>query len=124
MLSINNIQINIGITSIPITSITTNYYSIKITPNKNIINKKFIYSSGSLKKEAILHEFIHHTIHPIVEKRKDEIAHYNFSNLNIDTSYYLDNDMTGRLNAFEEYSVRVLTDLIISGNIPDNLDVF
>ena len=90
----------------------------------HLYNKKFIYSSGSLKKEAILHEFIHHTIHPIVEKRKDEIAHYNFSNLNIDTSYYLDNDMTGRLNAFEEYSVRMLTDLIISGNIPDNLDVF
>ena len=90
----------------------------------HLYNKKFIYCSGSLKKEAILHEFIHYTIHPLVEKRKDEIAHCKFPNLNIDTSYYLNNDVMGKLNAFEEHLVRMLTELIISDNIPNNLDAF
>ena len=46
------------------------------------------------------------------------------TNLDIDTSYYLNNDESGLLNAFEEYMVRTLTDVIVSGNTPENLDVF
>lgn len=42
----------------------------------------------------------------------------------MDTSYYLNNDEVGLLNAFEEYMVRVLTGVIVSGNVPETLDVF
>lgn len=63
-------------------------------------------------------------VHPIVENRKDEILCCNVTNLDIDTSYYLNNDELGILNAFEEYTVRVLTDAIVSGDVPENLDVF
>ncbi|WP_066533833.1 hypothetical protein [Acutalibacter muris] len=45
-------------------------------------------------------------------------------NLDIDTSYYLNNDEVGMLNVFEEYMVRVLTDAIVSGNVPETLEVF
>lgn len=67
---------------------------------------------------------MHHIVHPIVSTRKDEIQRCNFSDFKIDTSYYLNKDDEGILNAFEEYMVRVLTDAIINGNIPETLDVF
>ena len=76
----------------------------------------FIICSGSLSEKAIIHEFIHHIVHPIVENRKDIILCCGLTNLDIDTSYYLNNDETGILNAFEEYMVRTLTDVIVSGN--------
>lgn len=85
---------------------------------------KFIFCSGALSEEAIIHEFIHHIVRPIVEKRKDEILCCNLKKLNIDTSYYLNNDELGTLNAFEEYMVRILTDLIVGGDIPKDLDMF
>ncbi len=40
---------------------------------------------------------------------------------NIDRSYYLTGDNTGRLNAFEEYFVRLLTNAILTDNPPDDL---
>ena len=83
----------------------------------------FIFCSGSLREETVIHEFIHHILHPIVENRKGEILCCNFIDFDIDTSYYLNNEC-GILNAFEEYMVRVLTDKIVSGNTPENLDVF
>ena len=84
----------------------------------------FIFCSGSLSEQAVIHEFIHHMVHPIVEKRKDEILFCNLTNLNIDISYYLNNDEVGILNAFEEYMVRALTDAVVSGKIPETLDAF
>lgn len=87
-------------------------------------DNNFIFCSGSLREESVIHEFIHHIIHPIVENRKDEILRCNFTNLDMDTSYYLNNDEVGLLNAFEEYMVRVLTGVIVSGNVPETLDVF
>lgn len=84
----------------------------------------FIFCSGALSEEAVIHEFIHHIVHPIVENRKDEIRRCNVTNLDMDASYYLNNDEAGILNAFEEYMVRVLTDAIVSGHVPETLDVF
>ena len=84
----------------------------------------FIFCSGFLSEEAIVHEFIHHIVHPIIENRQNEILCCRLTNLDIDTSYYLNNDEVGILNAFEEYIVRELTDTIVSGNVPETLDVF
>lgn len=84
----------------------------------------FIFCSGSLSEENIVHEFMHHIVHPIIENRKDEILCCDLTDLNIDTSYYLNNDEVGVLNAFEEYMVRTLTDKIVGGNVPETLDMF
>ncbi len=109
---IHNIQVVLN----PIKCVYSADYHLK--------DNNFIFCSGSLKEEAVIHEFIHHIVHPIVEIRKDKILCCNFTNLDIDPSYYLNNDEVGILNAFEEYIVRVLTDAIVSGDVPENLDVF
>lgn len=109
---IENIQIVLN----PIKCVYSADYHIK--------DNNFIYCSGSLREESVIHEFIHHIVHPIVENRKAEILCCHFIDLDIDPSYYLNNDEAGILNAFEEYIVRVLTDAIVSGNAPESLDVF
>ncbi len=84
----------------------------------------FIFSSGAFSKSSFIHEFIHHVIHPIIERRKEEILHCNIKDFRIDSSYYLDGGEYGKLNAFEEYMVRKFTDKFLTGDIPENLDVF
>ena len=84
----------------------------------------FIFCSGALNEGSVIHEFIHHSVHPVVENRKDEILRCNFVNLDLDASYYLNGSETGKSNVFEEYMVRKLTDKILSGDVPENLDVF
>lgn len=90
----------------------------------HLIDNNFIFCSGALSEESVIHELIHHIVHPIVEDRKDLILCCNYTNLKIDSSYYLNNDEAGILNAFEEYIVRVLTDAIVSGNVPESLNAF
>lgn len=85
---------------------------------------QFVFCSGSLSEKPVIHEFIHHIVHPIVEEHKDEILRCNIDDLNLDTSYYLNHDESGTANAFEEYVVRALTDAVVSGNVPENLNVF
>lgn len=87
-------------------------------------DNNFIFCSGSLSEKAVIHEFIHHIVHPIVESRKGEILSCNLARLDIDISYYLNNDKSGKLNAFEEHMVRVLTDEMLIGNVPENLNIF
>lgn len=87
-------------------------------------DETFIFCSGALSEEAVIHEFIHHSVHPAIENRKDEILRCNFENLDIDASYYLNGSEVGKLNAIEEYMVRKLTDKIICGDIPENIEVF
>ena len=82
------------------------------------------FCSGALSEESVIHEFIHHSVHPVIENRKDEILRFNFVNLDLDASYYLNGSEAGKLNAFEEYMVRKFTDKILSGDVPENLDAF
>ena len=84
----------------------------------------FIFSSGAFSETSVIHEFIHHLVHPIIKSRKGEILQRNFANLNLDASYYLNGSDSGKLNAIEEYMVRMLTNKISSGNVPENLDAF
>lgn len=90
----------------------------------HIKDYNFTFCSGSLSEQAVIHEFIHHIVHPVVEKRKDEVLFCNLANLDIDISYYLNNDEVGILNAFEEYMVRAFTDAVVSGNVPETMDAF
>ena len=87
-------------------------------------DETFIFCSGALSEASIIHEFIHHLVHPVVENREDEILCCDFVNFDLDASYSLNGSKTGKLNVFEEYMVRKLTDKILCGDVPKNLDVF
>lgn len=87
-------------------------------------DETFIFCSGALNAESVIHEFIHHSVHPVVENRKEEILRCNFVNLDLDASYYLNGSEAGKLNAFEEYMVRKLVDKILIGEVPKSLYMF
>lgn len=87
-------------------------------------NQAFWICLGELREDSIIHEFIHHIVHPAIENRKDEILHCCLKRLDVDSSYFLDGSDYGKLNAFEEYMVRQLTAKIMSGDIPKNVNIF
>jgi hypothetical protein len=76
------------------------------------------YISGAFSSEAVIHEFLHSIVHPVIETYKSEIIARNFSHLGIDSSYFLDGGDNGKLNAFEEHFVRALTIAVLSGERP------
>lgn len=78
----------------------------------------FVFCSGEFNTEFIIHEFLHHVIHPVVIERKKTILENNDTYWNIDASYYLSGNDEGRLNAFEEYAVRKLSLDIIEEKYP------
>lgn len=84
----------------------------------------FVFSSGRFQLESVIHEFLHHVVHPFVLLQKDIILAHNMSNLDIDNSYYLSGDNIGKLNAFEEYAVRNLTEDILKGKYPDDISCY
>ena len=81
----------------------------------------FIFSAGMFRVESVIHEFLHHLIHPLVMEQKDMLFAENIVYPGLDDSYYLSGDKAGQLNAFEEYAVRELTNEIITMNFPDDL---
>lgn len=87
------------------------------------IKNQFTYCSGTFDSKSVIHEFLHHLAHPIVESNKIAIMCSKVKYTDIDNSYYLNGNEIGQLNAFEEYFVRILTDAILTKNPPDNLDV-
>ena len=77
---------------------------------------------SEFRKEAVLHEFLHMVIHPLIQKNADAIvALRNLQRLNLDNAYYLDQSEQGRLNALEEHAVRELSDLITDGKYKTDL---
>ena len=82
------------------------------------------YIGGSSVRECYRHPLFDDKCIKIVKNKKDEILRCNLVILNLDASYYLNGSEAGKLNAFEEYIVRKLTNKILSGDIPENLDVF
>ncbi|MBR6634931.1 MAG: hypothetical protein IKL41_04840, partial [Clostridia bacterium] len=90
----------------------------------HITDKQLIFSSGAFNSESVIHEFLHHIIHPYINKTQSHIlaSERNFDG--IDSSYYLSDNMNGKLNAFEEYSVRALTKAISKRTLPDDLEKY
>lgn len=82
---------------------------------------RFIFSSGAFRADSVIHEFLHHVVHPVVMKIADMVMANKRTYPGIDESYYLSGDDAGQLNAFEEYAVRTLTTDIMDGNFPDVL---
>lgn len=89
-----------------------------------LIDDRFIFSSGAFRVESVLHEFLHHVVHPAVMRHKEQILERKRCYHGIDTSYYLSGDDNGQLNAFEEFAVRSLTKKFISGTQPNDLDKY
>lgn len=79
---------------------------------------ELFFSSGAFRLESVIHEFLHQIVRPIVDEHKEAIHQSRTPYPGIDNSYYL----AGKLNAFEEYAVRKLTNDVIAQNFPTNLD--
>ena len=84
----------------------------------------FIFSSGAFRTDSIIHEFLHHVVHPVVEERKAMILKRRPVNERLDDSYYLSGDNSGVLNAFEETVVRSLTEEVMNGKYPGDLSAY
>lgn len=90
-----------------------------------IINKDEIhFILGSYRDESIVHEYLHHVVNPLILKYKALIINHKVNYPGIDSSYYLARDVKGKLNAFEEYIVRLLTSDILKMEFPSSLDEY
>lgn len=81
----------------------------------------FIFCSGAFRAESVIHEFLHHVVHPVVVEIADMVLANKRAYPGIDESYYLSGSKAGQLNAFEEYVVRTLTTDVMNGIYPDEL---
>lgn len=90
----------------------------------HIVDDRFIFCSGAFKIDSVIHEFLHHVVHPTVTKCKSHILAGKQNYENIDDSYYLAGDENGMLNAFEEFAVRSLTKKIQEGIFPTDLEAY
>lgn len=84
----------------------------------------FFYCSGAFKPESVLHEFLHHVVHPSVRAFKDAILQGPARYADVDESYFLLHDEDGKLNAFEEHLVRRLAKSVLAGYYPIPLRLF
>lgn len=89
-----------------------------------LIGNSFIFSSGAFRADSVIHEFLHHVVHPVVIAQKGMVLQRKTAYPGIDASYYLSGDDAGHLNAFEEYAVRELTRDVLTENFPDSLSVY
>lgn len=90
----------------------------------HIVDDRFIFCSGAFKIDSVIHEFLHHVVHPTVTKCKSHILAGKQNYENIDASYYLAGDENGMLNAFEEFAVRSLTKKFQEGIFPTDLEAY
>lgn len=87
----------------------------------HLIGGRLVISSGWFRIEMVLHEFLHHVVHPFVPELREQILKHRTAYPKIDRSYYLSGDDKGHLNAFEEYAVRILTRDFMMQIYPENI---
>lgn len=90
----------------------------------HLIGERFIFCSGTFDKDSVIHEFLHPIVHPVVEAHRKDILRHRIHYPGIDESYYLSGDEMGQLNAFEEYFVRRLTNIVCAKHPPNDLGGF
>lgn len=90
----------------------------------HIVDNQLVFSSGAFKPESVIHEFLHHIVHPYILNLQSRILVSKKYFDGIDSSYYLSDNDNGKLNAFEEYSVRALTKEISNRTHPDDLEKY
>ena len=82
----------------------------------------FLFSSGAFRMDSVLHEFLHHVVHPIVLQHSQVILSQKRTYSGLDASYNLSNSPQGQLNAFEEHLVRSLTAKLLPGVSPPDIN--
>ena len=87
----------------------------------HLVDTSFIFSSGAFRTESIIHEFLHHVVHPAVDQQKKAILMRRPMNKQLNDSYYLSGDDAGIINGFEETVVRLLTEKVMNGTYPKDL---
>ena len=90
----------------------------------HIDGSRWFYCSGIFSPASVVHEFLHHIVHPFVSEYKETILKHRMPLSDIDSSYYLANDEYGKLHAFEEYIVRKLTNTAMAENFPSDISLY
>ncbi len=86
----------------------------------HLVDKRFVFTSGRMQTESVIHEFLHHVVHPYVSSHREDIMLHPCRFPGLDDSYY----SAGHEYAFEEYLVRRLTQLASENSLPRNLPAF
>ena len=86
--------------------------------------ERFIFTSGAFQAGSVIHEFLHHVVHPAVETQKEQILAKKPADETIDESYYQAGSDRGILNAFEETVVRSLTEEVMRDEYPGDLETY
>ncbi|MBR4434536.1 MAG: hypothetical protein IKS90_00325 [Clostridia bacterium] len=89
-----------------------------------LLDSRFIFTSGAFRADAVVHEFLHHVVHPYIEKSSAKVLAAKQKWNDLDESYYLSGDDAGILNAFEEHTVRVLSADILACKYPHDLNKY
>jgi len=84
----------------------------------HITGEVFVFSSGRFQMESVIHEYLHHVVHPAVKRHAGRIPVRDYPEL--DGSYYA----AGPLYAFEEHVVRGLTRLAVADELPQDLESY
>lgn len=87
----------------------------------HLVDTSFIFSAGVFRTDSIVHEFLHHVVHPVVEQQREAILMRRPMNEQLDGSYYLSGDDAGIINGFEETVVRLLTEKVMNEEYPKDL---
>ena len=90
----------------------------------HLLGDCFVFTSGALRADSVIHEYLHHVVHPFVERRKALVLKNKPINSQIDRSYYLSENDAGLITAFEETAVRALTEEIMKGKYPEDLSAY
>ena len=85
---------------------------------------RFVFTSGAFQAGSVIHEFLHHVVHPAVEAQKELILAKRPADETIDESYYQAGSDRGILNAFEEMAVRSLTEAVMRDEYPGDLETY
>ena len=90
----------------------------------HLLEDCFVFTSGALRADSVIHEYLHHVVHPIIEQRKTLMLEHKAINSQLDGSYFLSDNDAGTINAFEETVVRALTEEIMKGMYPEDLSAY
>lgn len=104
-------------------SIALNPIKCAYSADYHMAGNELVFCSGAFKLESVIHEFLHHVVHPFIGEHRNAVKRH-MPYPDIDSSYYLGGDENGKLNAFEEHVVRKLTGKVVMFDFPPNLGKF
>ncbi len=100
-------------------SVVLNPIKCAYSADYHLVGETLIFTSGAFEIKSVAHEFLHHVVHPLMEARRGTVEGHG-AYPGIDPSY----DRAGKLNAFEEYAVRRLTDEVVAGTFPPDIEAY